>query len=65
MRRDGKNRPADQLATCGFCCGGGKIGEVTEYRYPADSEPKELAGQLAMTSQTACVVTETYYYEGE
>jgi hypothetical protein len=51
--------------TCGFCCGSGKIGELTEYRHRADTDPKELAGQLAMTTQTACVVTETYYYEDE
>ena len=51
--------------TCGFCCGSGKIGELIEYHYRADTEPKELAGQLAMTTQTACVVTETYCYEDE
>ena len=51
--------------TCGFCCGSGKIGELAEYHHPADAQPKELAGQLAMTTQTACIVTETYYYEDE
>jgi hypothetical protein len=51
--------------TCGFCCGSGKIGELSEYRHRADAQPKELAGLPAMTVQTGCVVTETYYYEDE
>jgi hypothetical protein len=51
--------------TCGFCGGSGPIGELTEYRHRPDAQPKELAGLPAMTIQTGCVVTETYYYEDE
>jgi RecJ-like exonuclease len=30
---------------CELCCGSGKVGELSVYRYPADAAPKHLAGR--------------------
>jgi RecJ-like exonuclease len=48
--------------TCGFCGGSGKIGELTECYHSADTEPKELAGRVAMVVQVVECVSETRTY---
>ena len=47
---------------CEFCGGRGNVGELTVCSYLADTEPKELVGQMAMVSQTSEVLEYHYGY---